>query len=242
MQHVVIFAHRGASGYCPENTMAAFREAVRLGATGIETDVQMTKDGHLVLIHDETLLRTAGVNRWVYSCTLEELRRLDAGAWYGEEFRGEKIPTLEELLNLAAQHDLILNLELKNSIVAYPELERRTAELVRIHRLTERVIVSSFNHDSLLTMKKEAPEIETAVLYTGGLAEPVEYARRLGASALHPHHFLVRRELVEKAASAGIRCHPFTVNGEPELRRLIAAGVSGIITDYPDRLAALLNH
>lgn len=234
------FAHRGASGYAPENTMAAFVKAVQLGANAIETDVQMTKDGQLVLIHDETLQRTAGTQGWVKDFTLAELQELDFGGWYDEAYRGERIPTLEELLLFAKEHDLYLNVELKNGVVQYPELEQRTAELIRKHGRSDRVIISSFNHYSLVLMKRLAPEIETAILYMEGLYEPWEYAKRISASALHPIYLAVTKEWVAQAKEAGIRYHPFTVNGEAEMAALIQAGVSGIITDYPDRLARVL--
>lgn len=240
MKPFINFAHRGASGYSPENTMAAFVKALQLGANGIETDVQMTKDGQLVLIHDESVRRTTGAEGWVKDFTLDELKKLDAGSWYDEKFRGEAIPTLEELLVLAKQHDLYLNIELKNGFVQYPKLELRVAELVRHHDLVEQVLISSFNHYSLVHMKQLAPEIETAILYMEGLYEPWEYALRIGASALHPYHYAVRKEWVEQAKERGIRTHPFTVNEEQEMRALLAAGVGGIITDYPDRLGNLL--
>lgn len=220
--------------------MAAFMKAVHLGANGIETDVQMTKDGQLVLIHDERVKRTTGAEGWVKDYELAELKKLDAGSWFGEEFCGEAIPTLEELLSLAKQHDLYLNLELKNGFVQYPELELKVVELVRRYDLVEQVLISSFNHYSLAHMKKLAPEIETAILYMEGLYEPWEYARRVGASALHPYFYAVRKEWVAQAKETGIRTHPFTVNEEHEMRALLAAGVDGIITDYPDKLANLL--
>jgi len=235
------FAHRGASGYAPENTMAAFVKAAQLGANAIETDVQMTRDGQLVLIHDETLRRTAGVDGWVKDCTLAELKELDFGAWYDESYRGERVPTLEELLVFAREHDLYLNVELKNGVVQYPELELRTAELIRKCGLTDRVIISSFNHYSLVLMKQLAPEIQTAVLYMEGLYEPWEYAKRVSASALHPIYLAVTKEWVAQAKESGVHYHPFTVNGEAEMAALLQAGVDGIITDYPDRLARLLS-
>lgn len=240
MGFIVNFAHRGASGYCPENTMAAFLKAIQMGATGLETDVQMTKDRQLVLIHDETLNRTTGVDGLVKDYTLEELKQLDAGSWYHEAYRGEKIPALEELLELARKHEIILNLELKNNIIQYPEIEKLTADLVRTYGLTERVIISSFNHYSLVTLKKLAPELETAVLYMEGLYEPWEYARRIGASALHPYRFAVTKESVREAGARGISTRPFTVNEESGMRWMIEAGVAGIFTDYPDKLARLL--
>lgn len=240
MESFINFAHRGASGYCPENTMVAFHKAIELGANGIETDVQMCKDGHLVLIHDEGLQRTTGKQGFVKDFTLHEIQQLDAGSWYREEFRGERIPTLEELLQLAKDHGIYLNLELKNGIIQYPQLEERAAQLIRQFGLSEQVIISSFHHYSLVQMKRVAPEIATAVLYSEGLFEPWQYAKQIGASALHPIRYAVTKEWVEQATSAGVRYHPFTVNNEEEMKRMLSFGVSGIITDYPDKLAALL--
>lgn len=240
MAQIINFAHRGASGHCPENTMISFKRALELGATGIETDVQMTKDGHLVLIHDETLKRTAGSAEWVKDVTLEELKSKDAGAWFHEDYRGEKIPTLDELLAWVKPLDIVVNLELKNGLIRYPEIEKKLIAAVRSYELSERVIISSFNHYSLVECKRIAPEIRTGILYMEGLYEPWEYAKRVGADALHAFQYAVVPELVEAAAEHGVAYHPFTVNEPAEMRALIKAGVAGIITDYPERLADLL--
>ncbi|MFC4812560.1 glycerophosphodiester phosphodiesterase [Paenibacillus sp. GCM10023250] len=241
MKTVLNIAHRGASAYCPENTMAAFRRAIELGATGIETDVQMTSDGQLVLIHDESLQRTAGSPGHVKDVTLEEAKGLDAGSWFGPSFAGERIPTLRELLELVKPHeDVHVNIELKNSIVPYPGLEEAVIEEVRLQGLSERIIISSFNHYSLVHCKALAPEVRTGVLYVEGLFEPWDYAARIGASALHAHHLAVLPEWTARAAERGIVYNPWTVNEPAEMKRLIAAGVASIITDYPDRLAELI--
>lgn len=241
MPNLINFAHRGAAGHRPENTLASFVHALELGATGIETDVQMTKDGRLVLIHDETLNRTAGSPGWVKDLTFEEIRSLEAGSWFHEIYREEKIPALEELLELVRETDTIVNLELKNGAVLYPDLERKVIEAVRHYDLSERVIISSFNHYSLAECKKQAPDIRTGILYMEGLFEPWEYAKTIGADALHAFHYAVRPEFVSAAHAAGIPYHPFTVNEKHEMEALVRAGVAGIITDYPDRLAELLS-
>lgn len=242
MSGIINFAHRGASGYCPENTMAAFSRALELGATGIETDVQMTQDGHLVLIHDETLLRTAGMPEWVKDLTLEQLKSYEAGSWFGQEFRGEHIPTLVQLLELVKDKDIVINIELKNGIVQYPGMEEKVIAQVREFGMTDRVIISSFNHYSLVTCKSIARDIRTGILYMEGLYEPWEYAARVKADALHAYKYALTPELVSEAKRHGVPYHPFTVNEVPEMRALIQAGVSGIITDYPDRLATLLSN
>ncbi|MDQ6421360.1 glycerophosphodiester phosphodiesterase [Paenibacillus sp. LHD-117] len=240
MNTPINFAHRGASAYCPENTMAAFARAVELGATGIETDIQRTKDGKLVCIHDDSLLRTAGLNRLVNDTDYEELSHLDAGSWFDPSFSGERVPTLDQLLQLAAQSELILNLELKNGVVLYPGMEAEVIAAVREAGLANRVVLSSFNHYSLALCKQLAPDIRTGILYMEGLFRPWEYAATLKADALHAYHYAVLPEWVHDAAEAGIVYHPFTVNEDREMVRLIEAGVAGIITDYPDRLNALL--
>ncbi|BFH61525.1 glycerophosphodiester phosphodiesterase [Paenibacillus azoreducens] len=240
MGNVINFAHRGSSKICPENTMAAFKKGLEQGATGIETDVQLSKDGRMVLIHDETLDRTTSGTGWVKDHTLEELKHLDAGSKFDPVFQGEQIPLLDELLELTKESGTIINIELKNGTVMYEGLEEKVIELVRAYHMSERVIISSFNHYSLSYCKKLAPEIRTGILYMEGLYEPWEYAKTLQADALHAYHRAVLPEFVAKAKSSGKAYHPFTVNDCEEMERLLQAGVDGIITDYPDRLAALL--
>ncbi|MFX3636104.1 MAG: glycerophosphodiester phosphodiesterase [Candidatus Pristimantibacillus sp.] len=240
MTKLINYAHRGASGYCPENTMAAFTKSITLGATGIETDVQMTKDGRLVLIHDEMLTRTTGMNAAVASLDYAELSQLDAGSWYSPEFSEERIPTLDDLLELGKNNNTILNLELKNGFVRYQGMEQKIIDRVRAYDLSDRVILSSFNHYSLFECKQLAPDIATGVLYMEGLYQPWEYAKSLRANALHPAHYAVLPEWVAAASEQGIDYNPFTVNETEQMNRMIQAGVAGIITDYPDRLAALL--
>jgi len=238
--NVVNFAHRGSSKICPENTMAAFKKALEQGATGIETDVQLTKDGEPVLIHDETLKRTTSGTGWVKDHTLNELKELDAGSWFHPDFREERLPHLDELLELVQDRGTIVNIELKNGVVPYEGLEEKVIQRVRDHGLSSRVVISSFNHYSLLLCKKLAPEIRTGILYMEGLYEPWAYAGTLQADALHAYHHAVLPGFVAAAKAAGKAYHPFTVNDPNEMRRLLEAGVDGIITDYPDQLAALL--
>ncbi|WP_179031301.1 glycerophosphodiester phosphodiesterase [Paenibacillus kribbensis] len=239
-EKVTNFAHRGASGVCPENTMAAFRHALELGATGIETDVQRTQDGHLVLIHDESLERTTGSPLDVRDITLQELNTLDAGGWFDEKFQGERVPLLDELLELAQSSDTVINLELKNSIYRYPGMEEEVVAAVRRFGLERRVILSSFNHESLALCARLAPEIRTGALYIEIMVRPSEYAAQFGVTALHAHKHAVTPEAVAEALAIGVVYHPWTVNEPEEMKRLLEAGVSGIITDYPDRLVHIL--
>lgn len=240
MSQLINFAHRGSSAICPENTMAAFAKGLEQGATGIETDVQMTKDGRLVLIHDESVARTTGAEGLVKDYTYDELAKLDAGSWFGADFQGERIPLLEELLELTKNHGTIVNIELKNGSIQYPELEKRVIETVRQYNMSEQIVISSFNHYSLVECKHIDPEIRTGLLYGEGLYKPWEYAKLAKADALHAYHRAVLPEWVEEAKQHGVVYHPWTVNDEEQMKTLIDAGVAGIITDYPDVLGGLL--
>lgn len=240
MKRTINFAHRGASAYCPENTMVSFKRALELGATGIETDVQMTKDGQLVIIHDESLKRTTGDARLIKDITYDELTDLDAGSWFDPSFKGERIPALEQLLELVQNKGTIVNIELKNGIFQYPDIEQKVINMIQAYGMSDQVVISSFNHYSLVTCKEIAPDIRTGILYAEGLYRPWEYAATVQADALHAIKFAVTPEWVEEAAANGVVYHPWTVNAEAEMVQLLNAGVAGIITDYPDRLAKLL--
>ncbi|MGE5529075.1 MAG: glycerophosphodiester phosphodiesterase [Patescibacteria group bacterium] len=240
MKRPVVYAHRGASAICPENTMAAFRMALEMGAGGIETDVQMSRDGRLVLCHDEMLDRTTNGRGPLAARAWDELRALDAGAWFGEEFAGERLPLLEDLLELLAPSGARLNIEIKSGVVIYPGIEEAVVAEVRRHGMAERVILSSFNHYSLLACKRLAPEIATGVLYMEGLVDPWLYARRIEADALHPLHYGVRPELVAGAHAAGLLVNTWTVDDPGRIEVLSQAGVDGIITNTPDRALAAL--
>lgn len=240
MSQLINFAHRGSSAICPENTMAAFAKGLEQGATGIETDVQMTKDGRLVLIHDESVARTTGAEGLVKDYTYDELAKLDAGSWFGAAFQGERIPLLEELLELTKNRGTIVNIELKNGSIQYPELEKRVIETVRHYKMSEQIVISSFNHYSLVECKHIDPEIRTGLLYGEGLYKPWEYAKLAKADALHAYHRAVLPEWVMEAKQHGVVYHPWTVNDEEQMKALIDADVAGIITDYPDVLGGLL--
>lgn len=170
----------------------------------------------------------------------EELAALDAGSWFAPSFHSERIPSLEQLLELLRHTDTILNIELKNGVIQYPGMEQKVIDMVRAYHMTDRVILSSFNHYSLVLCKQLAPEIRTGVLYMEGLYRPWDYAAGLQADALHANKYAVTPEWTAAAAAQGIAYHPFTVNEKEEMERLIEAGVAGIITDYPDRLSEVL--
>lgn len=234
MKKPVIFAHRGASAYAPENTMASFRKALELGAGGIELDVQLSLDGQVVVIHDEKVDRTGNQKGWVKDFSLAELKSMDFGSWFKPEFKNERIPTLTEVLELVTPAGIILNIELKNGPIFYPGIEEKVVSLVRAYNMTERTIISCFNHYSLLEVKKTAPEFKIAPLYMEGLVAPWEYAKRLGAYAIHPLFYNIIPEIVMGCKENGIAVNPFTVDQPELIKRMALLGVDGIITNVPD--------
>lgn len=231
------YAHRGASGEYPENTMLAFEKAVELGCTGIETDVHVTKDGHLVLIHDETVDRTTNGKGYIKDHNLEDLKKLDAGSFKDDAFKGASIPLLEELLEFVKDKNIKLNLELKTDVIWYAGIEEKVLDLVYKYNLKDRVIISSFNHYSVHRFKNLDNTIETGLLYMEGLFEPHLYAKIVGSEAIHPIYPAIdNEELVKRVKKAGIKINTWTVNKEDDMRRLLSYGVEGIITNYPDKL------
>lgn len=234
----LIYAHRGASGDAPENTMAAFRLAVAQGAEGIELDIQMTSDGKLVVIHDETLDRTTNGHGPVAALTYDELRQYDASHTF-TAFRGEPVPLLSEVLELLQPTSLELNIELKNSSLPYPGMEEETIRLVREFGMERRTVFSSFNHYSVAKLSGLAPEIEAAILYGERLYRPWAYAAGFGARGLHPWFRHVDAETVRSAREAGVKIRPFTVNEDADIVQMLESGVDAVITNYPARMKAL---
>ncbi|TDT60955.1 glycerophosphodiester phosphodiesterase [Fonticella tunisiensis] len=238
---VVNYAHRGASGYYPENTMMAFEKAVEMGCTGIETDVHMTRDGVLVLIHDEMVNRTTNGIGFVKDYNYIDLSKLDAGSWFSGEFKGAKIPTVEELLLFAKDKDIIINFEIKSGVIQYENIEQKLIETIYEHNMENRVILSSFNHYSLVKCKKISGEIKTGILYSEGLYKPEQYAKMVGADALHPHFYTLNRDIVKRIKKEGILINTYTVNDVSYMRYFIELGIDGIITNYPDKLNKIIS-
>jgi glycerophosphoryl diester phosphodiesterase len=236
-----LFAHRGSSSAAPENTMSAFRQALNDGADGIEIDVQLTRDGIPIVIHDEKLGRTVQGQGWIKDYSWGSLQKLDAGSWFGPSFQGERIPRLEEFLDWIRPTQLLINIELKNSIVFYPTLEQQVIEKVRQYDLSERVILSSFNHYSLRVCKQLAFDIDTGLLYSDGLVEPWIYANQVGVQALHPPWYWANPMAVREAGQRGLAVRAYTVNEPDELSIMVNAGVDAVFTDKPKELMERLN-
>ncbi|KHO62245.1 MULTISPECIES: glycerophosphodiester phosphodiesterase [Thermoanaerobacter] len=236
----LVIAHRGDSRNAPENTLASFKRALEMGADGIELDVQLTKDGQLVVIHDERVDRTTDGIGFVKDFTLKELKRLDAGIKFDKKFAGERIPTLYEVFELIGHKNFIVNIEIKSGIVLYPGIEEKLIKAIEDYDFEDRIVISSFNHYSLRDVKRMAPEFKIGLLYQCGLVEPWHMAIRMEAYSLHPFYFNIIPELVEGCKKNNIKLFPWTVDRKEDMEMMIKAGVDGIITNDPETLINLL--
>lgn len=235
-----VIAHRGFSSQYPENSMLAFEKAIEIGADGAEFDVQLTKDGIPVVFHDEGLLRMTGLDALVADLTLEELNALRLCGPIADRCEPQRIPTLEEYFSLAAKHDFLSVVELKTAFNEYPGIEEKVIALIRAHDMADRVIISSFNHYSLLRSKAIAPALPHAILYECRIADPQLYAKALGMQYLHPHYLFLNDAELQKYEAVGIRTNPWTVDEEADMRYLLGQpNVSCIMTNKPDLLMAV---
>jgi glycerophosphoryl diester phosphodiesterase len=233
-----VIAHRGASGHAPENTFAAFQRAVELGGTFIETDLHVTRDGRFVAIHDDTVERTTNGSGDVRNFTLDELREVDAGMWFDRTFMGERIPTLEEVLEFSREHDVVFYLELKYAAVW--GMDHALVAALQKAQSAPRTIVISFDPATLTPLRRLDPSIMTGLLVEDAKPDCIQSAIDLGARQLCPKVSSVTPELVEKAHRADLQVVTWTANTLADMRAMMAAGVDGIMTDFPDRLLALI--
>jgi glycerophosphoryl diester phosphodiesterase len=233
---MLVIAHRGASGNAPENTLAAFKKAVALGATFIETDLQLSRDARFVAIHDPTVNRTTNGQGAVHEMTLAELRRLDAGSWFGSEFAGERIPTLQEILEFSKKYDVVFYLEIKPS--GSWGGEQALVSALRESGEIPRTVVISFDASIVNTMRKIEPTLMTGLLYDGQIENPLEKAISIGARQLAVRGDLVTPAFISEVHKKDLQMVCWTVNHPAHMRMLAAAGVDGIMSDYPDRLVA----
>jgi glycerophosphoryl diester phosphodiesterase len=233
LRNVLIFAHRGSKGTHPENTMAAFIEAEKSGADGIELDVHLTNDGEVVIIHDETLDRTTTFTGRVIDYPLAKIKEADAGTKFSGDFKGERIPTLKEFFEWFCDKKLLINVELKNDVIPYNGLEEKVIKLIRDFKLENRVILSSFNHESIKNLRKIAPDIERALLFD---QLPADFQNLLAAykeTGFHPKAKGLTKEIVDLAKMLGYTVRPWIANSAAEIERINGYGVDVIMTDFP---------
>ncbi|MFF4281961.1 glycerophosphodiester phosphodiesterase [Streptomyces kronopolitis] len=251
----VTVAHRGAASYAPENTLASIDAADRLGFKWVENDVQRTKDGELVILHDSSLARTTNVEQvfpgrspWnVSDFTLREIEKLDAGSWFGAKFKGEQVPTLEDYMDEVEHNDQSLLMELKSPEL-YPGIERETLRELRSEgwlnsaHLKNRLVIQSFNADAVKTVHKLQPEVRTGYLGNPSVADLPRFAKY--CDQINPVHTVVTREYV--AAVHGLKgphrrpldLYTWTVDDPATAVKVAGLGVDGIISNKPDVVRA----
>jgi glycerophosphoryl diester phosphodiesterase len=232
----LIFAHRGASAHAPENTIAAFELAIQQNADVIELDTKLSADGHVVVIHDQSVDRTTNSSGQVSELTLASLRELDAGSHFSPTFHGEQIPTLEEVLEIFAGK-ILLNIELTNYRSPFDALPMKIAQILDQTNLETQILVSSFHPVPLRRFHHLLPSIPIGFLAKRGAAGAISRSwigsALIPFQAIHPEKSDISAAFISKAHRAGKRVHTFTVNSADEMEKLSELKIDGIITDDP---------
>lgn len=231
--------HRGAMAYAPENTMPSFELAHEMGADEIELDVQRSKDGQLVVIHDQAVERTTDGRGHVWELTFQELRALDAGSPFDARFRGARIPTLEEVLSWA-RGKVAVAVEIKNCPYFYDGIEEQVLDCIVRAGMHQGVMVTSFDHPSLGRIKEMSLGLATGILFSCRPANAVELARQTGADAILPHWTFVTRDMVDHAHREGLGVNPWAVNCDEAVAQMIERKVDTLTSNFPDRARQLV--
>ncbi|MEK7230256.1 MAG: glycerophosphodiester phosphodiesterase [Candidatus Binatota bacterium] len=235
MADFIKIAHRGSSGSYPENTRLAFEKAIEAGADMIEMDCRLSKDGHVVVIHDDRLDRTARAKGFVKGKTLKQLKKLDVGAWLKKSFKGERILTLEEILEIVSGK-VEINLEIKSVLRGPLGIELKVLFIVSHFDYLERTIFSSFDYQSLRRLRELAPDVRIGVLYGAGIKDnPFQAAREMNAYSLHIQREFATPHFLEEARELGLKSFVWTVNEAEEMEKFLSLGVDGIISDFPEK-------
>lgn len=230
----LVFGHRGAKAYAPMNTIPAFELALEQGAVGIELDVHLTRDGQVVIVHDFTVDRTSNGSGQVGDFTLEQIRKLDAGAWFDARFKGVQIPTLDEVFQQFGR-DLYFNVEIKYEAETSNRIEYAVRDLIYQHKLQSKVVVSSFHPGMLEWFRAIDTEIPLGFLTMSGNID--EYAA-LDCEAYHPHCQVIDAAYMARATAQGRFVNTWTVNDPQQAKALFELGVKVVITDQPDVILA----
>lgn len=237
----IIIAHRGASAHYPENTMIAFRKAVEMNAEMIELDVALSKDGVPVVFHDTRLNQHTNGRGYLTNHTLDELKQLDAGSWFGPQFSGQTIPTLREVIAFASD-TIALNIEIKPEAVSdsiADGIEKKVVELVEEFDMQNHVLFSSFDYRALLHFKELAPQVPVALLYSRGQSNhllPNQLVKKYNVDAFNCSYRQLSKKWIANLNQYRIPSFVYTINSKRRMQKLIEAGVNGIFTDKPNLL------
>lgn len=230
-----VIGHRGARGLAPENTIAGFKRGIDEGSDYIEFDVNLTKDKKVVVIHDAMLDRTTDLSGVISGFTWEDINAADAGSWFSEEYKGEKLVLLEEALEFIVPGAIPI-IELKMNFVLNQGLEDAVAKICNDFILKSKILVISFFHPALKRMKDLLPEIKTGILYNSALLEPWILADAIKADSIHPRGDAISKEIVSKCHKLNYPVGPWIANTVEEFKYFKGLGVDALGTDFPDRL------
>lgn len=234
------FAHRGYSGKYPENTMLAFKKAVEVGADGIELDVQLTKDNQIVICHDERIDRTTDGKGRIKDLTLNELRQFDASYIYAGKYGINPIPMFEEYLEFVKDLPITTNIEMKTGIYEYLPMEKMVYDLICKYNLQKKVIISSFNHYTIMRMKEFAPELEYGFLTEDWILDVGNYIKSHGVQCFHPNFHNLIPSIVKEVKDCGIKINCYTVNEVEDVIDLAKKGIDSVIGNFPERTGQVL--
>lgn len=245
----LIIAHRGAMAYAPENTIASFRIALELGANALELDLRQTKDGRLIVIHDASVNRTTNGKGNVDDYSFETIRDLDAGSWFDKKFNFERIPELQEVINMLSDSVFIIK-ELKEGNETYNKIEEKVVSLIRQNKIERQTILKSFDPNVLKRLRKIAPDIPLCYVYTfripwlGMIIDrgiSFKSIWNIDVEYLQPHRFFLSRSFVKKAQFQGFKVIAWGVESESAILEALDFGVDGIETNYADKVKRILS-
>ena len=242
MKKPLVISHRGANKYAPQNTIPAFEKSIEIGVDGFETDLHITKDGHVVICHNYTIDETSDGKGKIAEMTLDELRKHDYGSYFSKKFKDTPIPTINDFLALIENADIeVLNIEIKPPKQKNTPIVRKTIEAVKAHGLFDKLLISSFSPEVLREAKRIDPKCKTGFLYAPNSPTTplvawriISYAKSLGCDAVHPHFIFVNKKYFEKAHAAGLKVNVWTVDLPEVIDNMIRWGADGIITNLPD--------
>jgi glycerophosphoryl diester phosphodiesterase len=238
----LVIAHRGFSGAAPENTLAAFKKAIEVGSDMIELDAHLSKDGKVIVIHDDILNRTTNGIGKVSNYTLEQLKQLDAGSWFSAQFEGERIPTLREVLELTHRRIFVI-IEIKSGdlgLYGIRELAQKALKEVERAGMENQVLFCSFDPQALQRIQEKNPRIPTALILSKKWDFPEEVTEGKSYSLLSCRKSVLTPTNLLRAKQKGLKVFAWTLNTEEEMEQFLDWGIDGIITNYPDRLIKIL--
>jgi glycerophosphoryl diester phosphodiesterase len=236
----LVIGHRGALGYAPENTMVSFEKGLACGADMLELDIHVSADGELVVMHDSEVDRTTDGHGPIEVMTLAQIKKLNAGARFGEKFYGERVPTLREVLDWS-KDKIPFAIEIKGDPFPTPGVEEKLVAMLHEYDLIDDTIVISFHHSSIARLKRIEPALATGILLMGELADPVSAARAVGAESIRPGWQYWTADAVRKVGEAGLFTSTWNADNEAVMERLLPMGLASIGSNYPDRLRAFID-